>query len=214
MSAHPLVKNLDGIRSEFASTIDTIAVKGVRKQVILSSSPFNQVINTPVMLSLQMVEREPDPRTFRNKQQTVGVLLEGSFPSDFSNRPVPEGLTPPHALPEKSAPAKMIVVADGDILKNQVSSTDGSTFPLGYDRYTQQQYGNRNFFLNVVDYLTDDSGIIALRNKEVKMRLLDRARIRSEKAYWQTLCLCLPLLLVLAGGIGQFFYRRRRFGNK
>lgn len=213
MSKHPLVKNLDGIRSEFASVIDTIAVKGIRKQIILASSPFNKVMNAPAMLSLQMVEEEPDPRTFRNKPQPVGLLLEGRFPSDFSNRPVPEGLTPPSPLPEKSVPAKMVVVSDGDILKNQVSSNDGSTFPLGYDRYTQQQYGNRNFLLNVVDYLTDDSGIISLRNKEVKVRLLDRARIRSEKMYWQVLCIGLPLLLMLAAGLLQFFYRRRRFAR-
>lgn len=212
VSKHPVVKNLDGIRSEFASTIDTIAVKGVSKQVILSSSPFSRTLNVPTTLSLQMVEQEPDPRAFRSDPKPVGVLLEGMFPSDFSNRPVPEGINTTEPLPEKSVPARMIIVADGDILKNQVSTQDGSPFPLGFDRYTGQQYGNKNFLLNVVDYLTDDSGIIELRSKEVKMRLLDRAQIKTEKLNWQLLCVLSPLVLLILAGLVQFFYRKKRYG--
>lgn len=214
VSKHPVVKNLDGIRSEFASTIDTIAVKGVREQVILASSPYSRVLNTPNMLSLQMVEQEPDPREFRGSPKAVGVLLEGKFPSDFANRPVPEGIDGQPGMPAVSAPAKMIVFADGDILKNQVSTQDGSPFPLGFDRYSQQQYGNKNFLLNVADYLTDNSGIITLRNKEIKIRLLDRARIRDEKIYWQMLNLILPLFLLFIFGASQYFYRRQKFARQ
>ncbi|HEY0895028.1 MAG TPA: gliding motility-associated ABC transporter substrate-binding protein GldG, partial [Sphingobacteriaceae bacterium] len=147
-SPHPLVKNLDGIRSEFASTIDTIAVKGLRKTIILSSSPFSRKLAAPTLLSLQMLEQEPDPKEFQSEPKPVGVVLEGIFGSTFVNRPVPAEISETVRIPRQSKPGRMIVVADGDILKNQVSATDGSTFPLGYDRYTSQQFGNRNFLLN------------------------------------------------------------------
>ncbi|HUH32302.1 MAG TPA: hypothetical protein VLZ28_00030, partial [Daejeonella sp.] len=208
------VKNLDGIRSEFSGTIDTISVKGVHKQVILSTSPFNRTLNTPTMLSLQMIEQEPDPEAFKSIPAPVGVLLEGTFPSNYRNRPVPEGINTPLSIPFISKPTKMIVLADGDILKNQVSSTDGSPFPLGYDRYTQQQYGNKNLLLNAIDYLTDDSGIIQLRNKEIKIRLLDRARIRTEKTFWQVLNIGLPLLLLVVLGISRYFFRRQKYARQ
>ncbi|HEY1024354.1 MAG TPA: gliding motility-associated ABC transporter substrate-binding protein GldG [Sphingobacteriaceae bacterium] len=210
-SQHPLVKNLDGIRSEFASTVDTIPVKGIQKTVILSSSPFSQRLKAPTMLSLQMIEQEPDPNAFRNEPMGVGLLLEGSFPSSFRNRPVPEGITERVTLPAAGKPARMIVVGDGDILKNQVSTTDGSTFPLGYDRYTQQQFGNRNFLLNVADYLSDDTALIQLRNKEIRLRQLDRARIRDEKTFWQILNIGLPIAMLIVFGIFQHYYRRRKY---
>ena len=212
-STHPVVKNLDGIRSEFSSTIDIIDVKNIRKQVILTTSTFNRVIEAPTLLSLQMVEQEPNPRDFQSSPKPVAVLLEGSFASNFKNRPQPEGLEGNPIIPEKGKFTRMIVMADGDILKNQVSSTDGSPFPLGYDRYNQQQYGNKNFLLNVADYLTDDSGIIELRNKEVKIRLLDRARIRKEKTFWQVLNLVLPMVLLLVFGISQHYYRKRKYAR-
>ena len=212
-SNHPLVKNLDGIRSEFANTIDTIAIPEVKKQVLLSTSPFNRLLRIPSLISLQMVEQEPDPENFKGKPQAVGVLLEGLFPSVFVNRPVPEGISGQIRIPAKSVPAKMIVVSDGDILKNQISSKDGSPFPLGFDRYTEQQFGNKNFLLNIADYLTDDSGIIELRNKEIKIRLLDKARIRSEKLSWQLINILGPLLLIGIFAVLYHFYRKKRFSG-
>lgn len=211
LSSHPLVRNLDGIRSEFASTVDTIAVKGVRSHVLLSSSPFSRKLAVPTMLSLQMVEQEPDPKEFKSRPEPVALLLEGTFPSNFKNRPVPDGISEQVAIPPASTSTRMIVIGDGDVLKNQISATDGSTFPLGYDRYTQQQYGNKSFLLNAVDYLADDSGIIALRNKEIRIRLLDRARIRTEKSFWQVLNVGGPLIMLIVFAIFQHYYRRRKY---
>ncbi|MBC7912875.1 MAG: gliding motility-associated ABC transporter substrate-binding protein GldG [Pyrinomonadaceae bacterium] len=212
-SKHPLVKNLDGIKSEFASTIDTIAIADVKQQVILSSSPYNRLLNIPSLISLQMVEQTPDPREFRGEPKTVGVLLEGKFPSVFKNRPIPEGIEDAMRIQEKASPAKMIIVADGDILKNQISTKDGSPFPLGYDRYTEQQFGNKKFLLNVADHLTDDSGIINLRNKEIQLRLLDKARIKSEKLNWQIFNIGLPLLLMLIFVVLHYFYRKNKYAK-
>ena len=212
-SNHPLIKNLDAIRSEFASTIDTIAIKGVNKTVLLSSTPFSRTLKAPNTISLDMVNEVPDPKTFRSQPKPAGVLLEGVFPSNFSNRPVPAGIDGVRTLPEKSREAKIIVVADGDILKNQISTRDGSHFPLGYDRYSQKQYGNKNFLLNVADYLTDDSGIIELRNKEIKIRLLDKAKIKSDKLFWQMVNIALPLLLIVAFAVGGQIYRKRKYAS-
>jgi ABC-2 type transport system permease protein len=211
VSKHPLVKNMDGIRSEFISSIDTIAVPGIKKTVLLASSPFNQKLNTPHLLSLQMLEQEVDPKTFRSAPKTVGVLLEGSFKSDFKNRSVPEGLEEKIPVFPQSKFTKMIVISDGDILKNQVNEADGSPFPLGFDRYAQQTYGNKNFLLNIADYMTDDSGLINLRNKEIKIRLLNRAQIKADKLYWQLINNLLPLAVLLLFGIFQQYFRRRKY---
>ena len=213
VSTHPLVKNLDGIRSEFASTIDIINVKGVTGKVILSSSPYNRKIDVPTMLSLQMVQQEPDPKLFQGPVKTAGVLLEGEFPSVFINRPAPDGIVGSSTLPEKSIPGKMILIADGDIFKNQINASDGSHYPLGFDRYTQEQFANKSFLLNAADYLMDDSGIIGLRNKEIKLRLLDRTKIRMEKTFWQAINLGLPLIMLIACGIFQHYFRIRKYAR-
>ena len=210
-SSHPLVKNLDGIRSEFSGTIDLIEIQDVRSEIILSSSPFSRSLEVPVMLSLNMLEEEPDPKLFQSDSKPVAVLLEGSFPSNFKNRPVPQGISEQVSIPEKSKEAKMIVIADGDIFKNQLNSNDGSAYPLGFDRYTQTSFANKNFLLNAVDYLTDDSGIISLRNKEIKLRLLDRVKIRQEKTFWQAVNIVLPLILLIVSGIFQHYYRIRKY---
>jgi ABC-2 type transport system permease protein len=212
VSKHPIVKNVDGISSQFASTIDTLAVKNVNKTVLLSSSPYNKALATPYTLSLQALEQEPNPREFQSAPKIVGVLLEGKFISDFRNRPIPDGLNGQITPLTGSKPTKMIVLSDGDIFKNEVA-TDGSPYPLGYDHYTQQNFGNKNLLLNIADYMTGDSGLIELRGKEIKLRLLDRARIRAEKLNWQIINTVLPLAIVLIFAIFQHYYRRLKYAR-
>ena len=208
-----LVKNIDGIRSEFVSTVDTIAVRGLKKTVLLSTSGFNKVHNTPKLLSLQMVADQPDPQEYASIPQTIGVLIEGIFPSVFLNRQIPSGVAENYALPSSSQPGKMIVLGDGDLFKNQVSSKDGSVFPLGFDRYTQQNFGNKALLLNFVDYLANDHNLIALRNKEVKIRLLDKVKLRTDKTYWQVVNIGLPLVMLISFAIFQHYYRRRKYAR-
>jgi len=211
-SKNPIVKNLDGIRSEFASTIDTLGIKNVKKTILLTSSPYNKKITAPHIISLQALEQEPDPKDFQSAPKIVGVLLEGKFTSDFLYRPLPEGLKEQIQILPQSIPTKMIVISDGDIFKNQIAN-DGSPYPLGYDHYTQQTFGNKNLLLNLADYMTDDSGLIALRTKEVQIRLLDRARIRSEKLHWQLLNNLLPLGILLTFAIFQHYIRKRKYAH-
>ncbi len=211
-SKNPLVKNLDAIKSEFASTIDTLAIKNVKKTILLTSSPYNKKIAAPHIISLQAVEQEPNPKEFQGEPKTVAVLLEGEFKSDFMNRPTPEGLNEKVDILTQSKPTKMIVISDGDVFKNQVGS-DGSPYPLGYDHYMQQNFGNKNLLMNIADYMTDDSGLISLRTKEIQIRLLNRARIRTEKLYWQLINTIVPLALLLTFAIFQHYIRRRKYAH-
>ena len=158
-----------------------------------------------------MVEESPDPAAFKNKPYAVAALLEGPFPSAFLNRPAPPGIKAPIKIPERGKPAKMIAIADGDVFKGQVNPNDGSPYPLGWDRYTEQQYGNKSFLLNAIDYLTDDAGIIALRGKEIKLRLLNQVKINEERQYWQLLNVALPPALLLLFGFARGYLRKRRY---
>jgi ABC-2 type transport system permease protein len=209
---HPIIKNLDGIRTEFVSTIDVLDIKNTTKTPLLITSPYNKKLSVPHPLSLQSIEQAPDPKEFQSEPKLVGVLLEGEFTSGFKNRPVPEGIAGGVAPINESQPTKMIVISDGDIFKNQVAA-DGSPYQLGFDHYSQETYGNKNLLLNIADYLTDDSGLIELRTKEIKLRLLDKAKVRSEKLYWQVINTVLPLLLVLIFAIFQHYARRRKYAR-
>lgn len=212
LSKHPIVKNIDGITSQFASTIDVLDIKNVEKTVLLNTSPYNKTIKAPHLLSLEALKDEPDPKEFQSPQKITGVLLEGKFISDFRNRPVPDSLGENITVIPESKPTKMVVLSDGDILRNQVSA-DGSPFPLGYDRYTQQTYGNKNLLMNIADFMADDSGLISLRNKEIQVRLLDRARIRSEKLNWQLINNIVPIALVLLFAGIQYYIRKRKYAH-
>lgn len=211
-TSNNLVKNLDHIKAEFASTVDTIGSKNVNKRVILTTSPYNKVYTSPKMFNLQMVEEQPTQKEFTSVPKNVGVLLEGSFKSVFLNRPVPEGITEKYDLPALSKPAKMIVLGDGDIFRNQVSG-DGSPFPLGFDRYTQQNFGNKGLLLNIVDYFTNEDNLIALRNKEVTVRPLDKTLVRTEKTKWQLVNTVLPILLLICFAIFQHYYRKHKYAR-
>ena len=208
-----LVKNIDGIRTEFLSSVDTIGVRGLRKTVILRSSDFNLVYSTPKVLSLQTIAVAPDQRAYAHPPQNAAVLLEGSFPSVFLNRAVPAGITENYPLPAESKSTKMIVIGDGDIFKNQVSSRDGSVFPLGFDRYTQRTFGNKALLLNIADYLSSDDNLIELRNKQVRIRLLDKQLLREGKTKWQLINLILPLLLLISFAIFQHYYRKYKYAR-
>jgi ABC-2 type transport system permease protein len=208
-----VVKNIDGIRTEFASTVDTIGVPYVNKKIILQTSPNNKIYDAPKLLSLQLLAQQPTQEEYTSTPKTAGVLLEGSFKSVFLNRPVPEGITEKYDVPATSKPTKMIVIGDGDIFNNQVSKSENTPFSLGFDRYSQQNYGNKALLLNIADYFTDDDNLIDLRNKEIKVRLLDKARLRTEKTKWQLINAVAPLLLLICFAIFQHYYRKHKYAK-
>ncbi|WP_353127412.1 gliding motility-associated ABC transporter substrate-binding protein GldG [Parapedobacter pyrenivorans] len=210
-TSHPILKNLNGIRSEFAGSLDTIAVPGVNKAIVLQSSPFSRLLNPPATISLQLAAEMPDPEQFKDQRHPVAALLEGNFTSAFLNRPVPAGIIPSTMVPDRGKHARMLAIADGDVFKSQVNPSDGSPYPLGWDRYTEQRYGNESFLLNAVDYLTDDTDIISLREKEIKLRMLNQAKIKEERLYWQLVNVVLPPLLLLLFGLVQYEIRKRKY---
>jgi len=211
LSTHPLVKNLEGIKTEFVNTIDTIGVENVRKTILLTTSPYNRELQAPTIISLNMIEDTPDPQRFQSQPKAVAILLEGQFKSNFLNRAIPVGVLNAGKTIAKSKYTKMLVVSDGDVFKNDVIEKDGSTLPLGFDRYTQQSFGNKTFLLNAVDFLTDDASLIDLRSKEIQLRLLDKGKIVAEKTKWQMINTLIPLVMLVVFGIFQHIYRKRKY---
>ncbi|MCF8258320.1 MAG: gliding motility-associated ABC transporter substrate-binding protein GldG [Flavobacteriales bacterium] len=212
-SSNPIVRNLNGIKLEFASSIDTISVAGVKKTILLSTSERSRALRTPVRVSLETMLQEPKPEQFNQRNMPVAVLLEGEFGSVFKNRLPPQIRDSREiAFKEKGVQAKMIVVSDGDIIRNHVNP-DGTYMPVGFDRFTQQIYGNGKFLLNVVNYLCDDVGMTSIRSRALEIRLLDRKRVEAERNAWQAVNVVLPILLLLIFGLVYSYFRRRRYAK-
>jgi len=212
---HVINKNLNMIRTEFISSIDTLSADGrVRKQVLLASSEHSKTIQAPTVVDLGEVSGKPDPRSFPERNLITGVLLEGAFQSVFVNR-FTSGLEEKTgmSLREKSRPARMIVLSDGDMIRNEVRHQPGGTMisPLGYDKYTRQTYGNKPFLLNSIHYLADKEGLIGIRAKEVKMRLLDKNQVAGERVRWQVMNVGLPILLIILFGLMKNYLRKRKY---
>ena len=213
-SNHPIVRNLSAIKTEFVSSLDTVEAPGVMKTILLATSRYSRVLNAPVTLSLSYLYQEPDATQFNQPYQPVAVLLEGEFTSLFLNR-VPQEITKslPMAFVGKSSKTAMIVVADGDVIKNQLQPGEvrPTPLPLGYDRYTGQQFGNKDFVLNAMNYLCDDSGLLSVRSREVKLRTLDASIVENERLKWQLINTIVPILLVLGFAFAQGYWRRKRY---
>lgn len=211
---HPIVNNINLVKGEFVSTLDTVSVTGIKKTALLSTSKYTSVQNSPARIDMRMVFREPDVRFFNLANQPTAYLLEGEFESLYKNHPLP-GIDsiPEVKFKDKSPATKMIVAADGDIIKNVVQQSTGRIYPLGYDIYTKQTYGNKNFILNAVNYLCDDTGLLEVRSREIKLRMMDRKKINDEKIKWQAMNTALPILLIIVYGFAQAIIRKRKFSR-
>ena len=211
---HPIVKNMDAILTLFASTIDTVGAKDIRKTVLLRSSNESRVVYSPALVSLRLLKLQPEKSYFTKPNQSVAVLLEGNFTSLFDNRLAPETMEVMDSLhiqfKNKSAANKMIVIADGDMIKNPLGKK-GLDYPCGYYPFTRQTFANKAFLLNCIEYLTDETGVIAARSKEVRLRLLDREKVKEEKGKWRWINIALPIALLLIAGFLINFIRERKF---
>jgi ABC-2 type transport system permease protein len=217
MSDHPIVKNLNALKTDFISSIDFVNESpNVTKTVLLSTSRYSRTVNVPMLISLAIMGEKPDERLYNKQNIPVAAMLEGKFESVYTNRMPPEILNDKDIdFMEVSKETKMIFIADGDMIRNQMQFSQGNylPLPLGYDRYTGQQFGNKELILNAMNYLTDNSGLISIRSKELKLRLLDRTKIANERTFWQILNLVVPVVLVLIFGLILGWLRRRRYGN-
>lgn len=217
MVDHPITRNLNLIWTKYPSQIDTLAVPGIHKTPLLKTSQYTKLVKAPLYIQLSEVKDKMVRSDFNKPNQTIAVLLEGKFPSLFRNRQtkdiIPESNAP---LKAESLPTKMIVVADGDLIANNVrmSAKGPMITPLGFDIYTKQTFGNKDFIVNAIDYLTNESGLMALRAKEYKLRVLDKTRIREERLKWQLINIVLPVLLVIAFGLYYNSSRKKRYAQQ
>lgn len=214
ISKHPIVKNLNAIKTQFVSSIDTLSIKGVKKTILLSTSPYSRIEDIPAMISLSILSQEPDPRQYTTPPQAIAVLLEGRFLSDFRNRIPPEIINDRGiGFIEESKPTAMLVVSDGDLIRNQFHIPQGYPLPLGYDQYTRETFGNKDFVLNALNYLTEGPGLISVRSRETKLRMLDRSKINENKLQWQLLNVLAPLIVIILAGIAIVFIRKRKYAR-
>lgn len=210
---HPVTRNINKVKGEFVNTVDTVGLDtAVKKTILLSTSEMTKTLSPPLLIRLKEAEIAPQEKEFNRSGLPVAVLLEGVFTSAFRNRMTAsytEGGT--FKVRDESIETKMIVIADGDIIRNEVQRTGTSQthLPLGLDKLTGQVFGNRDFLLNCVNYLVDDNGLMDLRSRELKLRLLDKSRIRDEKFKLQLINVIFPVLLVIIAGLFYNFLRKR-----
>jgi len=215
-SKHPIAKDLNAIWLQFASSLDTVIAEGVKKTILLRSSPYSVRRASPAIISLADLYQPPPRERFRESGIPLAILLEGKFQSLYQNRVRPKEGGEPLKLRAESVENQMLVVGDGDIIRNQMNVVNsdmpkGAPMPLGYDQYTGTQYGNKDFLVNAIDYMLDDSGLIDIRSRELKIRLLDLNRVKKQRLSWQLVNTLIPSLSIILLGILNYYWRRRKY---
>jgi gliding-associated putative ABC transporter substrate-binding component GldG len=212
---HPIVSNIEAVKFDYASAIDTLP-NNIEKTVLLSTSPISKIVGLPFPIdfdveipkNLQVVNEGPDPNEYNAGEIPLAVLLEGKFTSVYKNRVKPISLNGVKNIDDGKV-SKMVVISDGDIIKNQLQGS--RPLELGFDKMTNQFYGNKEFLLNTVNYLLDDSGLINIRTRQIAVPFLDPQKTVEQRTKWQVLNLLLPLGLLTLFGIGFVVYRKRRY---
>ena len=214
-SEHPMVRNMNAIKADFVSSIDaTTSANGINQIPLLKTSDYTKVSGAPVFISLSMLRQTPDKRMFPSKGQNVAYLLKGSFPSLYANR-IPQEIAESQEMKfmEESVPTAMIVVGDGDIIRNQIDIKRKSPLPLGFDQFTSNTYANKEFIENCISYLVDGEGLIDIRSRELKIRLLDTAKAGQERTKWQLINTLVPIALIIALGFVMAFIRKKKYSK-
>lgn len=217
-SKHPIVRNMDGIMGMYASSIDTIANPEIKKTVLLESSQYSRPTMTPARISLSMLQYEPKPELYNKGYRATAVLLEGKFQSIFQDRLAPDFLKVlkdsmhQEYRTQADSAGSIIVVSDGDIFLNGVNRQSGPE-EMGFWREDNMQFSNKAFVLNCIEYLTDNSGVLEARNKEVRLRLLDGGRVEKERSKWQMINIIIPIGLLLIFASAYLFFRNRRYAG-
>jgi len=212
---HPVTRNITQVRSEFCSGIDIVGDnKQVKSQLLLATSDNTHILAAPTTIDLSQKIKPNDKTYFNVEYVPVAVAMEGNFESDFANRMIPKGLTNTLPIRKLSLNTRQIVVADGGIIRNETILKDSTTVPLGFDRYMNQQFGNKDFILNAVLYLADNDGWMQLRSRTLKLRLLNKKITNDDRLTWQLVNVLLPLGFLLFFGIGYQIIRKRKYTRK
>jgi gliding-associated putative ABC transporter substrate-binding component GldG len=208
-SKHPIVSNVDALKFQFTNGIDTLK-NGIKKTVLLQSSPYSKLVGTPVEVNLNMVNDRPEQSEFKNTGNIpVAVLMEGKFHSVYENRVLP---FPEKTFQTQGVKNKMIVVSDGDIIKNQLDK-NYQPLELGYDKWTNKLYGNKEFMMNCVNYLLDDNGLINIRSKEVSLPILDKEKVYATYTRSQLITVGLPIVILGIFGLLFTYFRKRKYSK-
>lgn len=215
VSSHPITRNINKVKGEFVNYIDTVGLDpAIRKTILLETSGLTRTLNPPLLIKLKEAELRPDEKSFNRPGLPVAVLLEGVFPSAYRNRMIPNMLQDKSfKIKTESVNTKMIVIADADIIRNEfrrVASTE-EHYTLGLDRISGRLYGNRDFLINCLNYLVDDNSIMELRSRELKLRLLNRSKLKSERLKWQLINIAGPVMLVILAGLIYRHFRKKLY---
>lgn len=217
---HTINRNIGLVAGRFVNSIDTINATGISKTILLSSSADSRTISTPALISTAENRNAPEDANFNKADIPAAVLLEGSFTSLYKNRASQSQLdslkkTGYPFLQQSSKDAKIIAVADGDIVLNDVSPQYGP-LPMGLNFFTagtqyEYQFANRDFLLNCLEYLVSKPGIIETRNKDIVLRLLNTQKVEQQKGTWQFINIGLPVLIILLLGLVYQQVRKRKY---
>jgi len=217
MSTHPVVKNMGAIFTRFVGSVDTVGHDNqISKTVLLASSIHSRTATNPVRITGAMIANPPGVEQLKGPSQPIAVLLEGKFKSNFLNRLTDEGIKTLNGIYKPFKPAtdslgKQIVISDGDIFSNDFSVRENRPLEMGLWMATNEYFDNKTFLLNCLDYLTDNSGLLEARSKEMQLRLLDPQRVIDEKSTWQSVNIILPSALVLIFASAFIFFKKRRY---
>ena len=215
-SDNAIVRNVNPIKSDFVSSLDaTSSMTGVNQIPLLKTSDYTKISGVPAFITLAMLKQTPDKRMFPQRGQNTAYLLKGTFPSLYANR-VPNEIVESKETQfrDMSEPTAMIVVADGDIIRNQIDIKRREPLPLGYDQYTGNTYGNKDFIMNAISYLVDGEGIVNIRSRELKIRLLDQTKTSQSRLKWQLVNTIIPIALIVMLGITLALIRKKRYTKK
>lgn len=213
----PISRNLGKVKGEFVSSIDTVGgAIGARRHVLMTSSSNARMVNTPAVVSLSSIYQPSVGELFNLSYVPTAVLAEGVFTSAFKNRPISQYGKRANSFKEKSDSAKVLVISDGDFLLNELTVTDDGrpqVFPLGYDRYSQQTFANKDFGLNIIQYMAGNERVMELRGKALQIRLLNRVKVREQKIKWQLINLIIPSLIIISFGLCFFYVRKWKYAK-
>lgn len=209
---HPITHNLDRVLTRFVSSIDTVRADGVKKTPLLFTSQYSRTLTAPVNVNINELRSNLSTEKFTDRFVPVACLLEGTFTSAYNNRFLPEGAEE-QTFRAKSVPTSLIVVSDGDLVRNEINRRTGEPLPLGFSPFSNYTFANQDLALNMIAWLIDENGLIRARNKEVRIRPLDREQVAAEKLKWQLLNLGLPLVVLITFGVARAYQRKKKFAS-
>jgi gliding-associated putative ABC transporter substrate-binding component GldG len=209
-TTHPITRNMDAVVLKFASSIDTVKAEHIIKTPLLFTSPYTRKVTAPVHVSMNEIRKDLDRNAFTAGSIPLGYLLEGKFTSLYKNRFPPEEVNTKDFL-QSGKDAKIIVFPDGDLVKNEFSLRTHQPQPLGFDPFTNYTFATRDLLMNAIAYLVDENGLIQTRSKQIKIRPLDKERVKEERAKWQAINMIAPLVLLVVYGFIRAWMRKRKF---